>query len=184
MRPSVAILKRFRCWYFTLRQCIFDKTYKSALEDFFTSVRNEGVHSIILDLRGNPGGNSLVANEFIRYLQWSYQGINSIVRYGLLIGKIGSGKRKTNKRVCFSGNVCVIQHGQFQCCHGLATLLSDNGLCMVVGEAPGNMPSSYGDILYFRRRMHYLPSRYPINTLYGLMHQVRFAASSGCTGSC
>ena len=38
----------------------------------------------------------------------------------------------------------------FSAAMGFATLLSDNGLGMVVGEIPGNKPSSYGDILYFQ----------------------------------
>ena len=31
-----------------------------------------------------------------------------------------------------------------------AMLLSDNGLATLIGEIPGNMPSSFGDILYFQ----------------------------------
>ncbi|NLA46186.1 MAG: hypothetical protein GX866_01420 [Firmicutes bacterium] len=38
----------------------------------------------------------------------------------------------------------------FSAAMDFATLLSDNGLCTVVGEIPGNMPSSYGDVLYFQ----------------------------------
>ncbi len=138
---------------FTLRQCIFDKTYKSALEDFFTSVRNEGVHSIIVDLRGNPGGNSLVANEFIRYLPVeSYRDVSSIVRFGPINWKNQAVQKKNQQAECvFSGNVYVLNSADsFSAAMDFATLLSDNGLCMVVGEIPGNMPSSYGDILYFQ----------------------------------
>ena len=138
---------------FTLRQCIFDKTYKSALEDFFTSVRNEGVHSIIVDLRGNPGGNSLVANEFIRYLSVeSYQDVNSIVRFGTINWKNQTGQQKNQQAGCvFSGNVYVLTStDSFSAAVDFATLLSDNGLCVVVGETPGNMPSSYGDVLHFQ----------------------------------
>jgi hypothetical protein len=138
---------------FTLRQCIFDETYKSALKDFFTSVRDEGVHSIIVDLRGNPGGNSLVANEFIRYLSVeSYQTVTSIVRLGPINWKNRTGQQKNQQaEFVFSGNVYVLTStDSFSAAMDFATLLSDNGLCMVVGEIPGNMPSSYGDILYFQ----------------------------------
>ena len=138
---------------FTLRQCIFDETYKSALKDFFTSVRDEGVHSIIVDLRGNPGGNSLVANEFIRYLSVeSYQTVTSIVRLGPINWKNRTGQQKNQQaEFVFSGNVYVLTSADsFSSAMDFAALLSDNGLCMVVGETPGNMPSSYGDILYFQ----------------------------------
>ena len=138
---------------FTLRQCIYDKTYKSALKDFFISVRGEGVHSIIVDLRGNPGGNSFVAKEFIRYLPAEgYQVGSSNVRFSPIIWKNQPGQQENQQaEYVFSGDVYVLTSTDtFSAAMDFATLLSDNGLCTVVGEIPGNMPSSYGDILYFQ----------------------------------
>ena len=138
---------------FTLRQCIYDKNYKDALKDFFKLVQNEEVHSVIVDLRGNPGGNSLVANEFIRYLPVErYQVGGSQVRFGPILWNYKPRQRK-NKQAddVFSGDVYVLTGtDSFSAAMDFATLLSDNGLCKVVGESPGNMPSSYGDILYFQ----------------------------------
>ena len=138
---------------FILRQCIYDKTYKTALKDFFTSVRDEGVHSVIVDLRGNPGGNSLVANEFLRYLPVeNYEVGSSTVRFGPVIWKNQPGRQKNQQaEYVFSGDVYVLTStDSFSAAMDFATLLSDNGLCTVVGEIPGNMPSSYGDVLYFQ----------------------------------
>jgi hypothetical protein len=138
---------------FTLRQCIFDKTYKTALKDFFISVRDGGVHSVIVDLRGNPGGNSLVVNEFLRYLPVeSYQVGSSSARFGPIIWENHPRRQKNQQAKCvFSGNVYVLTGTDtFSAAVDFVTLLSDNGLCMVVGEIPGNMPSSYGDLLYFQ----------------------------------
>ncbi|MGI6571550.1 MAG: S41 family peptidase [Caldicoprobacterales bacterium] len=138
---------------FTLRQCIYDKTYKTALKNFFTSVLDGGVHSVILDLRGNSGGNSLVANEFIRYLPVeSYEVGSSNVRFGPVIWKNQTRQLKNQQaEYMFSGDVYVLTGtDSFSAAMDFATLLSDNGLCTVVGEIPGNMPSSYGDILYFQ----------------------------------
>jgi hypothetical protein len=138
---------------FTLRQCIYDKTYKTALKDFFISVQDEGVHSVIVDLRGNPGGNSLVANEFLRYLPVeSYQVGSSAVRFGPVIWENQPGRQKNQQaEYVFSGDVYVLTStDSFSAAMEFATLLSDNGLCTVVGEIPGNMPSSYGDVLYFQ----------------------------------
>ncbi|NLX79604.1 MAG: hypothetical protein GXY95_07000, partial [Clostridiales bacterium] len=138
---------------FTLRQCIFDKTYKTALKDFFTSVRDGGVHSVIVDLRGNPGGNSLGANEFLRYLPVeSYQVGRSTVRFGPVIWENQPGRQKNQQAEhVFSGDVYVLTStDSFSAAMDFATLLSDNGLCTVVGEIPGNMPSSYGDVLHFQ----------------------------------
>lgn len=138
---------------FTLRQCIYDRTYKTALKDFFISVQDEGVHSVIVDLRGNPGGNSLVANEFLRYLPVeSYQVGSSAVRFGPVIWENQPGRQKNQQaEYVFSGDVYVLTStDSFSAAMEFATLLSDNGLCTVVGEIPGNMPSSYGDVLYFQ----------------------------------
>jgi hypothetical protein len=138
---------------FTLRQCIYDKTYKTALKDFFISVQDEGVHSVIVDLRGNPGGNSLVANEFLRYLPVeSYQVGSSAVRFGPVIWENQLGRQKNQQaEYVFSGDVYVLTStDSFSAAMDFATLLSDNGLCTVVGEIPGNMPSSYGDVLHFQ----------------------------------
>jgi len=138
---------------FTLRECIFDQTYKTALKDFFTSVQNEGVHNVIVDLRGNPGGNSLVANEFLRYLSVKeYQVGNSTQRFGPIMWEYQPGLKKNEQAECvFSGHVYVLTSTDtFSAAMDFATLLSDNGLCIVVGEISGNMPSSYGDVLYFQ----------------------------------
>jgi len=145
--------KEYGIGIFTLRRCIFDKTYKTALKDFFTSVRDGGVHSVIVDLRGNPGGNSLVANKFLRYLPVeSYQVGRSTVRFGPVIWENQPGRQKNQQaEYVFSGDVYVLTStDSFSAAMDFATLLSDNGLCTVVGEIPGNMPSSYGDVLYFQ----------------------------------
>lgn len=138
---------------FTLRECIFDESYKTALKDFFTSVKKEGVHSVIVDLRGNSGGNSLVATEFLRYLSVkSYQNGSVSVRFGPIMWENQPRLEKNQQsESVFSGNVYVLTSaGTFSAAMDFATLLSDNGLCTVVGEIPGNMPSSYGDNLYFQ----------------------------------
>jgi hypothetical protein len=145
--------RKYGVGIFTLRECIFDSTYKTALKDFFTSVCDEGVNSVIVDLRGNPGGNSLVANEFLRYLPVeSYQVGSSAVRFGPVIWENQPRRQKNQQAECvFSGNVYVLTStDSFSAAMDFATLLSDNGLCMVVGEIPCNMPSSYGDILCFQ----------------------------------
>lgn len=101
------------------------------------------------DLRGN----SLVANEFIRYLPAeSYLTGASEVRFGPVLRKNKPQIRK-NQHITpvFSGDVYVLTGTDtFSSAMDFATLLSDNKLGTVVGEIPGNMPSSYGDILYFQ----------------------------------
>ena len=138
---------------FTLSQCIYNEEYRAAVEDFFIALQEEEVHNVILDLRGNPGGNSMVANEFLTYLPVeSYQTGSSRVRIGSFIRENQSIQAKNHqKEYVFSGSVYVLTSADtFSSAMNFATLLSDNGLCTVVGEIPGNMSSSYGDILSFQ----------------------------------
>ena len=138
---------------FTLRQCVFDEEYKNGLRDFFKAAEENNIHSVIVDLRSNPGGNSLVANEFIRYLPVeSYLPGASDVRFGPILWK-NKPQRLKNQQLhpVFSGDVYVLTgEDTFSSAMDFATLISDNKLGTVVGEVPGNMPSSYGDILYFQ----------------------------------
>ncbi len=138
---------------FTLRQCVYDEEYKDGLKDFFTTVQQKNIHSIIVDLRGNPGGNSLVSNEFIRYLPaGSYICGTCDVRFGKIIWKNRPQTLKNKQHApIFSGDVYVLTGADsFSSAMSFATLISDNKLGTVVGEIPGNMPSSYGDILRFQ----------------------------------
>ncbi|MDD3833596.1 MAG: S41 family peptidase [Oscillospiraceae bacterium] len=138
---------------FTLRQCIYDEEYKNGLRDFFTAVQENNIRSVIVDLRNNPGGNSLVANEFIRYLPAeSYLAGASEVRFGSILWK-NKPQNPKNQHLTpvFLGKVYVLTGADtFSSAMDFATLISDNKLGTLVGEVPGNMPSSYGDILYFQ----------------------------------
>lgn len=138
---------------FTLRRCVYDEEYKNGLQDFFAAAEENHLHSVIVDLRGNPGGNSLIANEFVRYLPTeSYLAGASEVRFGPVLWK-NRPQRLKNQQLTpvFSGDVYVLTAADtFSAAMDFATLISDNKLGTVVGEVPGNMPSSYGDILYFQ----------------------------------
>ena len=61
-----------------------------------------------------------------------------------------------------SGDVYVLTGADtFSSAMDFATLISDNKLGDGGREVPGNMPSSYWDILFFRRPMHDLFLPYP-----------------------
>ncbi len=139
---------------FTLRECDDTKEYRDIVEAFFTAVRDGGVESVILDLRANPGGNSMVANEFIRYLPVSeYGAFTSDVRFGPFLwrNKPRAEKNRAVEGLQFGGDLYVLTSATtFSSAVDFATLLSDNDLATLVGETPGNMPTSYGDILTFQ----------------------------------
>lgn len=70
----------------TLDSCKYNDEYISCLKNMFTEVKEKGIKNVCVDLRSNGGGNSLVANEFIKYLPvHSYKDISADWRWGFLI---------------------------------------------------------------------------------------------------
>jgi hypothetical protein len=137
---------------FTLRSCEYNDQYKAAVRAFFSLVAESGADEIIVDLRGNGGGSSLCADEFIRYLDVDgYYGWPSHVRYGPILIKNKKGFN-SNKKLGegFSGDVYVLTDTRtFSAAMDFAMLIEDNGLGELVGEPSGNLPDSYGDLLTF-----------------------------------
>jgi hypothetical protein len=147
-----SIDKEKRIGIFTLEDCTCNDEYMQTVKDFFTEVRDNNVSDIIIDLRWNGGGNSRVGNEFIRYLDVKgYYSWAAHLRYGNLLLKY---KREyvKNKKLApvFYGNVYVLTNSRtFSSAMDFTMYIMDNGLGKVVGEASGNLPDSYGDLLHF-----------------------------------
>ena len=139
---------------FTLDSCIFNDVYKSTLKSFFDEVKEKKIRNLIVDLRNNGGGNSLVANEFLRYLAVDqYKECASDLRMGPFKSHLSPGF-VTNEKYegySFDGQIYVLTSVQsFSSAMMFAMYIQDNGLGKVAGEASGNNPSSYGDVVSFR----------------------------------
>ncbi len=139
----------------TLRSCQYNDIYRETLDDFFTEVKDAAVETVVVDLRGNGGGNSNVANEFIRYLDvddyYGFGGINS--RYGPILYEFEKTLTVNDKieGLLFTGDVYALTSTQtFSAATDFGVMLSDNGIGKIAGETSGGMPSSYGDILRFQ----------------------------------
>lgn len=138
----------------TLTECNYNDTYCQCLQDMFTKVKEQGIEHVAVDIRDNGGGNSLVANEFIRYLDVdTYKEGTLKWRLGIFNLDGGTGVT-TNSRyedLTFYGEVYVLtSSGSFSSAMMFAEFIKDNHLGTLIGEAPGNTPSGYGDIAIFR----------------------------------
>lgn len=128
--------------------------YKKCLADMFREVKEQGIDNVCVDLRKNGGGNSLVADEFIHYLDVdSYRTWGQDWRLGLFMisseGKTLSNPQYTD--LLFDGDVYVLTStDSFSSAMDFAMLISDNKLGTIVGEPSGNKPRSYGDISIFK----------------------------------
>lgn len=140
----------------TLYSCKYNKEYKECLAEMFQKVKESGIDNVCVDLRENGGGSSLVADEFIHYLDVdSYQTWGQDWRLGvfMLSSKGSTNVNPQYKDLLFSGNVYVLTSTDtFSSAMDFAMLISDNDLGTIVGEPSGNKPRSYGDIAVFKLR--------------------------------
>ena len=138
---------------FRLTYCTVDHTYMETLDSFFQAVFDSGVSRIAVDLRGNGGGNSGAANMFIQYLDvQTYRSWDSDVRYGwYLVKNRDTIIKNARKPRTFQGTVYVLTDVEtFSAGKDFALLLADNDLAVHVGQAPGNLPDCYIDLLQFQ----------------------------------
>ena len=108
---------------------------------------------MVVDLRGNGGGNSYVANLFLEYLDVAqYRTWDSDVRLGWYLYKNRNNVCKNKRQLdAFAGTVYVLTDTEtFSAAKDFAMLLADNDLAIHVGQAPGNLPDAYMDVLQFR----------------------------------
>lgn len=139
---------------FTLNECVLNNEYKKTLESFFDEVRENDISAVAVDLRENGGGNSLVINEFFRYLDvegYSVFGSTDIRSGNRLKSYKEEYERNRGVKEPFSGEVYVLTSNlTFSSAMNFAVAVSDNGIGKVIGEMPGNMPTHYGDKLTFQ----------------------------------
>lgn len=152
---SYSIDKENSLGIFKLTHCKLNEEYKATLEDFFQTVFKEDISNIVVDLRGNGGGNSGVANLFLTYLDAdTYKGWRVAKRMGWLMLENDEEdliKINPHQPQIFSGQVYVLTDIEtYSAAMDFAMLLADNDLAIQLGQAPGNMPTAYMDILVFQ----------------------------------
>ena len=137
----------------TLTSCENNAEYKNCLKNMFTEVKEKGIGNVAVDVRNNGGGSSLVINSFIKYLDTKgfYEPTYSS-RLGPFLVKSGSGYKKNHREqnLLFTGNVYVLTNVKsFSSAMMFPQMIKDNGLGKVIGQAPGNDPNGYGDVVHF-----------------------------------
>lgn len=172
-RFTYSLLKDDSIGIFTLNTCVNDDAYKSALKNFFASVRDENIKNVVVDLRRNTGGDSSVTDEFLNYLPVKeYKGYGAVVRVSeeanaqnhsnVLVVKdnkynkyiinsfLVPVKGPEDKSLTFKGNVFVLI-SKYTCsaANWFGAIIQDNKLGTLVGEPSGNAPNCYGNILSF-----------------------------------
>jgi len=153
---------------FKLDKCIYDIKYIKAVKNFFQEVSENKIDKVIVDLSKNPGGNSRVVYEFLRFID-----VDDIRTYGWIIRyskqlseklfltkkegleRFESTLYKNNKfykkSILFNGKTYVmISKYTSSSAIIFATTLKDNNIAKIIGEPSGNSPSHFGSIITFR----------------------------------
>lgn len=138
----------------TLEECIFNDEYTRTLREMFTEVKEKGIKNVAVDLRGNGGGQSWVANELIRYLDvdsWRDGGMKWRLGGFLLDFPPSETENERILDLTFTGNTYILTSASsFSSAMLFALYFKDNSLGTIVGEPPGNAPNGYGEIVTFR----------------------------------
>ncbi|MCM1489018.1 MAG: S41 family peptidase [Firmicutes bacterium] len=151
---SYTVDKDLNAAVLTLDECNYNSEYINTLKSMFAEIKAQGIENLAVDLRENGGGNSLVANEFFRYLDIdSFKEGGSDWRLGCFMlnfpDQVSQNRRYED--LLFEGNVYLLTSNRsFSSAMLFAQFVKDNGLGTVIGEAPGNNPNGYGDISVFR----------------------------------
>ena len=138
----------------TLDSCIDNAEYRQCLESMFREIKEKGIGNVCVDLRNNGGGNSNVANEFIRYLDIdTYRGWGFQQRLGPLMIKkeARTYQNQRHAELLFTGNVYALTSVfTYSSAMDFAMLLTDNHLGTIIGEASGNATDGYGENVKFK----------------------------------
>lgn len=162
--------------HFILKSAEYSNAFKDFLDIMFKDIQDNNVENLILDLRGNAGGNLAIIDEFLSYIDVErYSTFQSATirlskeasRQKGYLGRKGvfqvpiksSIENEKETSLSFDGDIYVLtDNGTFSTATSLATILSDNGLATLVGQPTGGMPTSFGDPIYFQlpnSKIHY-----------------------------
>ena len=138
----------------TLDSCKYNNEYINCLKEMFTEVKAQGIENVCVDLRNNGGGTSLVANEFIKYLDVaSYKDFGCVWRLGCFEAELEGGETENPRYtdLLFNGNVYLLtSYYTFSSAMDFTQYIIDNGLGTVIGEPCGNSPNGCGEITVFK----------------------------------
>ena len=146
-------------FYIKLGACIVDNSSDIVVKDLKNAIK-EGVSNVIIDVRDNAGGNSMVCDNLLEAMDMEYGSFGGTTRFSPLAQKrrgylrsrgsinyTSNNHYKKNENI----NLYVINNGAtFSSAEMLVTLVRDGGLGTIVGSASSNRSSHYGDVINFQ----------------------------------
>lgn len=138
--------------------CIDDEELLAIVEQLKKSIEN-GISKVIIDARGNGGGNSVACERLLNAMDMEVPEYDMVIRFseeaakqnGYLrkkgsIKMNGSDKGKNNPNIDL---VVLCDKYTYSSANMLLVWVRDGGLGTIIGEPSSGVPSHYGDIIYF-----------------------------------
>ena len=139
--------------------CQDDEVFQKACKDLEERIK-KGFKKVIIDIRGNPGGNSNTCDKLLEILGMRPPEYSVYVRYSQK-AKLQNGYKKGSGNYHYRGSakkakqnpdiqLCVLTDCHtFSSATMLAVYVRDGKLGKIIGEPSANNPCSYGDIIYY-----------------------------------
>jgi len=146
-------------FYIDMNICEDNKNLKAQIKKLKKAIKN-GITKVIIDVRDNPGGNSMACTKLLKAMGMTPPSYGSFVRYSELAHKKrgvpskGSAQRDPDKSKAKRNEkiqlVVLTNERTYSSATMMAVFVKDGGLGTVIGTPSSNSPSSYGDILYYQ----------------------------------
>jgi hypothetical protein len=147
-------------FYIDMNICNVNSALENEIVKLKEAIKN-GITKIIIDVRDNPGGNSLACEKLLNAMDMNVPNYGVYVRYSKLAHnkyrtvpsegfEQSDPDKNTAKRNESIELVVLMNEKTFSSATMMATFVKDGGLGTVIGTPSSNSPSSYGDILYYR----------------------------------
>lgn len=155
---------------FTYRAFILSDSEKARITDTFATIRARGVQRLVLDMRGNGGGNSAMADHIFSYLhpepfrvfskyrvKLSAEALTAepgLLQYrdleGMVITWDMTEERPEVPENSYRGAVCLlVDHGTFSSATAFAAMFRDYAVGEIIGYETGGVPTTFGDVLTY-----------------------------------
>ena len=138
--------------------CEDDDELKEIASELSKKIK-EGCNKVIIDVRGNGGGNSLACTRLLEAMGMKAPQYDMVIRYSKAAKEQrgylrSSGMYRWNAKSDGKANenvnlVVLCDRYTFSSATMMCVFTRDGNLGTIIGEPSSNMPSAYGDILYF-----------------------------------
>lgn len=138
--------------------CIDDEELLAIVELLKKSIEN-GISKVIIDVRGNGGGNSVACERLLNAMDMEVPEYDMVIRFSEEAAKQNGYLRKTGS-IKINGSdkgadnpnidlVVLCDKDTYSSANMLLVWVRDGELGTIIGEPSSGVPSHYGDIIYF-----------------------------------